>query len=81
MMNAHRINIPDAKPPTIAQQAGQLAIDAIREAGMDPRKAAEHPMVCQMLQMWCRGEWTRAQVVHALGNMLILNPGLAQENR
>lgn len=70
-----RISIPDAQP-TVTRQAGQLVIDAIREVGMDPLKAATHPMVTQMVGMWGRGEWTRGQFVHALGNMLILNPTL-----
>jgi len=51
-------------------------MDAIREAGLDPRKAISNPMAVQIIQLWGRGEWTRAQVVRTLSNLAILNPGL-----
>jgi hypothetical protein len=75
-MTPIRIDIPDAPVTPVARAAGQLVIDALREAGIDPRKAAGVPMVVQMAGMWARGEWTRDQFVRAARNVGILNPAL-----
>lgn len=74
-MNPIRINIPD-EPKTLVAQAGQIVIDAIREAGMDDEKAINVPMVRTLVGMWGRGEKTRDEFIKSLRNLLILNPSL-----
>ena len=74
-----RIDIPDAKPATIHQRAGQICIDAIKEAGLDPLKVAGNAMGIAIIQAWGRGEFSRDDVIHSLRNLLILNPSLAKE--
>lgn len=73
----HRIDIPNGKPLTDADVVrGDIIIATLRNCGMDPRKAYYNPMATELVKVWVRGEWTDAQFRHAIGNLMILNPGL-----
>lgn len=76
-----RIDIPDAKPVDVGRQAGQIVIDAIEEAGLDPLKSAKSDVVRDVIRAWGRGEYSRADVIHVLRMMLILNPSLASSRQ
>lgn len=73
-----RISIPDRPQGNVEQQAGQIVLDALREAGMNPLKlmVITHPMVRALVGAWGRGECTRAQFVNGCRNLTILNPAL-----
>lgn len=78
-MTLIRIDIPSAAPDpaTVRSRAGQIVIDALREAGIDERKAIRNPMICTIVEAWGRNEIDRADVVSMCRKVLILNPGLA----
>lgn len=78
-MEPIRISIPDLKPDETAvrRAAGQLAIDALREAGMDPVKAVTFPLAVALLQSWARGESSRAATINGLRNCVIMRPSLS----
>ncbi len=76
------INIPNAKPavPVVTDEHrrdADFAIKAMREAGIDPRKAYTNPMAQAVVLAWSRCEMSRAGMIHALRNLVILNPSLA----
>lgn len=73
-MEPLRIDIPSAKPPSVALAAADILIDAIREAGVDPRKAYGVPIIHDMAVMWRDGEMTRAEFVSGCRKFAILNP-------
>ncbi len=73
-----RISIPSAKYPPIAYEAGKIGIAAVSEAGLDPWKAGQLPIMKGMFGAWIRGEWTRAQFIENCRKLLILNPSLAE---
>lgn len=74
-----RISIPDANSPTIEQQAGRLIVEAVEEAGLDPREASKNEMARQIIVEWGAGRWTRALTIRTLRNLLVLNPSLAPD--
>ena len=54
-MEPIRIDIPNATEPAppadVVDATARLFIAAVREAGLDPRKAGGHPLMAAMLQM------------------------------
>lgn len=72
----HRIDIPNAKPADVTQEAGAIVIEALREAGVSPARAYRNRMVLEILGCWGRGEWTRDQFVSGCRKLAILNPAL-----
>lgn len=72
----HRIEIPDAKPESIEQQAGGIVIDAMTEAGMDHHEALSVPMVRELIYEWGQRRLTRDQFIDNCRKVCILNPGL-----
>jgi hypothetical protein len=80
-MERIRIDIPSAKVPPAAYPAADIAIAALREAGLDPWKAAAVPMVRQLAGAWVRGEMDRAGFVKACRNVGILNPSIQEQPR
>jgi hypothetical protein len=60
-------------------RAGKIAIDAIREAGLNPQKALGVPMIQAIGRQWAQGKMTRAEFIDNCRKVLILNPGLATE--
>lgn len=70
-MKPIKINIPDP-----SRAAGQIVIDAIREAGIDPARAATVPMIRELVGKWGRDEITRDQFISLLRKLLLLNPSL-----
>lgn len=66
--------------PSLEQQAGQIVIDALTEAGMNPRNPSvpQNLMVRELVAAWGRGALTRAHFVKACKNLLILNPKLGE---
>lgn len=75
-MDLIKIDIPGPAKPAYLR-AADITMDAIREAGVCPRKALGNPMAVAVVLAWTRGEMSRPQVVHALRNLLILNPAMA----
>jgi hypothetical protein len=73
-----RIEIPPAPPPppSPAQRAAAVTIAAIREAGIDPRKAADVPMIRQLVAEWLHGRQSRATFIDCCRKVAILNPSL-----
>lgn len=55
---------------------GKIIVDALREAGIDPMKAASNQMICSLVGSWGRAEMTRDEFLHCCRNMAILNPSL-----
>ena len=45
--------------PTVAYQAADIVITAIREAGVDPQKAARHQMSIECVREWSDGKLER----------------------
>lgn len=60
------------------RKAGQIVVEALREAGLEPRAAYQNPMMQQLVLAWGHGEMTRETFLRACRNMLILNPSLAE---
>jgi hypothetical protein len=83
MMEPHRINIPSRTSihSSTVLAAGQIVVDALREAGINPRsKAAQsNAMLYALVGAWGRAEMTRERFIHACKNLLILNPTLGEE--
>ncbi len=77
MQEPIRIHIPDRD---VRQEAGQIVVDALREAGLNPsnRRVQSHPMVRSLLAAWGRGESTREQFVNGCRNLLVLDPRLSE---
>jgi hypothetical protein len=72
----HTINIPD-NAAKIRAAAGQLVIDALREAGIDPIKAVHNPLCVALVHEWGHSLMTRETFIHSCRNLLIMNPALA----
>jgi hypothetical protein len=64
-------------PPPMARPAADIVIAALRQCGIDPRKAAANPMMQDVVQAWVRGEMDNAGFRRCCENMLIFNPSLA----
>jgi hypothetical protein len=56
--------------------AAKIVTDAMLQAGMEPARAIEHPVVRGVVQKWLHGEWTREEVVDACGDLLMMYPDL-----
>lgn len=69
--------IIDIDAQSTRRKAGQIVIDALRECGIDPMKAARNLMMQQLVMTWGRGEMARETFLRACRNMKILNPSLA----
>jgi len=65
----------------IRNRVADIAIAAMREAGIDPAKAVRsgNATLMQLTLEWRDGLMSREQFVHACRNLVILNPGLAAE--
>lgn len=74
----HTVNIPSREIHSYHRDAGEW-IKILREAGIDPRKAADVPLVISLMRSWHLQETTRGKALHVLGNVLIMNPGLASK--
>jgi hypothetical protein len=68
-----RISIP---PRDIPRQAGKIVLDALREAGIDPRKAYNVPMIRALVQAWGRSEIGREEFISSCRKILILNSSI-----
>lgn len=79
-MPLHKLDVPH-DPEKIRNAAGGIVIDALIEAGIDPRKAIRNQMCIALAGEWSQAKMTRAQFVHSCRNLLILNPGLALDSR
>lgn len=79
-MNPIRINIPNRVPLDTVAAAGSIVLDALREAGIEPRSRAaqSNPMLAALLSEWGRGVMTRDRFIHACKNLLVLNPALGK---
>ena len=56
--------------------AARIVTDAMLQAGMEPAKAIDHPVVRGIVQRWVSGEWTRDEVVDACRDLLMMYPML-----
>lgn len=65
-------------PDTIQDQASQIVVDALIEAGVNPRLRAtlNNRMVQAGVLEWRDGRWTRGQFVANMRKLLIMNPKL-----
>lgn len=61
-----------------SRQAGQIVIDALREARVDERRAINNRAIVAIVAAWGRGEVDRAGVVSMCRKVLILNPKLGR---
>jgi hypothetical protein len=62
----------------MTQRAMDITFAALREAGLDPRKGMQNPMVGALILDWTKGRMTREKFLHCCRNVLILNPALAK---
>ncbi|HEY0009033.1 MAG TPA: hypothetical protein VGB55_09955 [Tepidisphaeraceae bacterium] len=67
----HRSNDADT-----VKAAAKIVTDAMLEAGMEPVRAIDHPIVRGIVQRWVSGEWTRDEVVDACADLLLMYPDL-----
>ncbi len=66
--------LPDDK--ATVQAAAKIVADAMLEAGMQPARAIDHPVVRGLVQKWVTGDWTRDEVVDACEDLLLMYPEL-----
>jgi hypothetical protein len=52
-------------PQPVEEQAGQIVVDAMREAGIDPGREERTPEVTRLWQEWVAGVRTRAEFIAA----------------
>ncbi len=53
-----------------------VVIAALKHLGVDPRAAADSPMMQLLIIQWTKGEIDNAQFKKCCENMLIFNPSL-----
>ncbi len=54
----------------------QVVIAALRRIGVHPLRAADNPLMVQLVTQYAGGNMTDDQFKHACENMMILNPSL-----
>ena len=71
--------MPSSDNPATVKAAAKIVADAMLQAGMDPARAIDHPVVRGIVQKWVAGEWTRDEVVDACEDLLLMYPNLRSE--
>jgi hypothetical protein len=56
--------------------AAKIVADAMLQAGMNPARAIDHPVVQGVVRKWLQGEWTQDEVIEACEDLLRLYPAL-----
>ena len=56
--------------------AAKIVADAMLQAGMNPARAIDHPVVQGVVRKWLQGEWTQDDVIDACEDLLRLYPEL-----
>lgn len=59
--------------PTRRQAAADVVAEALREAGLDPGRAAGNPMIRAMVAAWSRPEIGRMQFVESCRKLGMMN--------
>ena len=65
---------PQEKATVIA--AAKIVTQAMVEAGMEPSRAIDHPVVRGVIHKWLHGEWTQEETIDACRDLLMMYPEL-----
>jgi len=79
-MNPIRIEIPSARFPATLTPEGRERfarfLSLLRQAGVDPSRAARNPLIRQVAQAWLSGTYGDGEVVRMIRNVAIINPSI-----
>ena len=68
--------MPTPQEQATVRAAAKIVTDAMLEAGMDPARAIDHPLVRVIVRQWVEGAWTQDEVVEACEDVLRMYPML-----
>jgi hypothetical protein len=68
--------MPAPEEHSTVQAAAKIITDTMLQAGMDPVRAIDHPMVRGIVERWLRGQWTQEEVIDACRDLLMMYPQL-----